>query len=111
LPRGEGLESVSVVGERFRLDTLQDPSFAAGNAITLVREPANPYDSNAIAVWNAARTLQAGYIPRDDAKRLAKKLDSGQHFRVVIIWETFDSNRRIGIRLLLVGEEASVKGM
>jgi len=93
LPRGEGLESVNVVGERFRLDALQDPSFAAGNAITLEREPANPYDSNAIAVWNAARTLQAGYIPRDDAKRLAKKLDRGERFRVLSIWETFEADR------------------
>jgi hypothetical protein len=25
LPRGEGLESVNVVGERYRLETLQDP--------------------------------------------------------------------------------------
>jgi hypothetical protein len=111
LPRGEGLESVNVVGERYRLDTLQDPCFAAGNEIRLEREPANPYDPNAIAVWNAARTLQAGYIPRDEAKRLAKKLDKGQRFRVVTIWETFEGDRRIGIRLLLIGNEANVTGL
>jgi hypothetical protein len=44
LPRGEGLESVNVVGERYRLETLQDPCFAAGNEIRLEREPVNPYD-------------------------------------------------------------------
>lgn len=55
------------------------------------REPTNQYDPNAIAVWNAARTLQAGYIAREDAKRLAKKLDRGELFRVLSIWETFEA--------------------
>jgi HIRAN domain-containing protein len=76
----------------------------------LEREPSNQYDPNAIAVWNAARTLQAGYIPRDDAARLAKKLDKGEHFRVLAIWETFEADRRTGIRLLLLGEEARCGG-
>jgi hypothetical protein len=76
----------------------------------LEREPSNQYDPNAIAVWNAARTLQAGYIPRDDAARLAKKLDRGEHFRVLTIWETFEADRRTGIRLLLLGEEARCGG-
>jgi len=106
LPIGEGLESVNVVGERYRSDSIQDPCFAPGNELRLEREPANPYDPNAIAVWNAARTLQAGYIPRDDAKRLAKKLDRGERFRVLSIWETYEADRRTGIRLLLLGEEA-----
>ena len=111
LPREEGLESVNVVGERYRADTIQDPCFAPGNEITLEREPTNQYDPNAIAVWNAAHTLQAGYIPRDDAKRLAKKLDMGERFRVLTIWETFKGDRRTGIRLLLLGEEASCRGL
>ena len=109
LPRGEGIESVNVVGERYRLDNLQESCFEAGNEILLEREPTNSYDPNAIAVWNAARTLQAGYIPRDEAKRLAKKLDKGMRFRVLTIWETFEANHRTGIRLLLLGEEARVR--
>ena len=109
LPHGEGLESVNVVGERYRVDAIQDPCFAPGNEITLEREPTNQYDPNAIAVWNAARTLQAGYIPRDDAKRLAKKFDRGERFRVLIIWETVEADRRTDIRILLIGEEANVR--
>jgi HIRAN domain-containing protein len=109
LPRGDGLESVNVVGERYRLDAIQDPCFAPGNEIMLEREPANQYDPNAIAVWNAARTVQAGYIPREDASRLAKKLDRGERFRVLTIWETLEGDRRTGIRLLLLGEGASCR--
>ena len=109
MPRGEGLESVNVVGERYRSDAIQDPCFAPGNEIVLQREPTNQYDPNAIAVWNAERTLQAGYIPRDEAKRLAKKLDGGERFRVLSIWETFEEDRRTGVRLLLIGEEAKCR--
>ena len=33
-------------------------------------EPDNEYDSDAVAVWNDDRTLQAGYIPRELAPQL-----------------------------------------
>jgi HIRAN domain len=111
LPRGEGLESVNVVGERYRSDAIQGPCFAPGKGIVLEREPNNPYDPNAIAVWNAAHTLQAGYLPRDEAKRLAKKLNSGARFRVLTIWETVENDQRTGIRLLLLGDNASCRGL
>jgi len=109
LPRRKGLESVNVVGERYRSDAIQDSCFAPGNEIVLQREPTNQYDPNAIAVWNAARTLQAGYIAREDAKRLAKKRDRGERFRVLSIWETFEADRRTGVRLLLLGKEAKCR--
>ncbi len=60
-------------------------------------------------MWNSGRTLQAGYIPRDDAKRLAKKLDKGERYRVLTIWETFEADRRTGIRLLLLSEHANCR--
>lgn len=106
LPRGEGLESVNVVGERYRSDAIQDPCFAPGKEVVLEREPDNPYDANAIAVWNVAHTLQAGYLPRERSpKRLAKKPDSGARFRVLTIWETVDNDHRTGIRPLAAGRQ------
>jgi hypothetical protein len=46
-----------------------------GDALALVREPANPHDTNAIRVdWNG-RTL--GYVPRTRNSALAAALDEG----------------------------------
>lgn len=46
-----------------------------GADLTLVREPKNPYDKNAIAV--ACKGLQIGYVAKNKAKDLAEKLDNG----------------------------------
>jgi hypothetical protein len=35
-----------------------------------VREPGNEHDPNAVAIWNEARTLQVGYVPREIAAEL-----------------------------------------
>jgi hypothetical protein len=55
----------------FRSEAVADSSFDPGARLALVREPDNEHDPNAIAVWNEARTLQAGYVPREVAGELA----------------------------------------
>ena len=42
-----------------------DASFDPGLPLALVPEPENEFDSNAVGIWNAGRTLQAGYVPRE----------------------------------------------
>lgn len=49
---------------------------AAERRIRLRREPENPHDANAIAVFNH-RGVQVGYLPREEAAWLAPLLDSG----------------------------------
>lgn len=50
-------------------------SMHEGNRLTLVREPANPYDKNAIRVdWHGR---QLGYVPRRDNAALARLMDKG----------------------------------
>jgi hypothetical protein len=59
-------------------------------AVALVREPHNPHDSNAVAVYiDVPRlggifgnsTKQIGYIKANTAKSLAKAIDSGARIR------------------------------
>ena len=64
LPKSHGLESINVVGEQYRLDALQDAAFSPGRPLRLVREPDNPYDANAVAVYDAEGSLHVGYLPR-----------------------------------------------
>jgi hypothetical protein len=61
---------VPVAGVSYRADALDDPSFDPGQPISLVREPENEHDPNAVSIWNAGRTLQLGYVPRDVAPDL-----------------------------------------
>ena len=62
---------VPVAGVSYRADALGDASFDPGQALALIREPENEHDPNAVAIWNAERTLQLGYVPRDVAPELS----------------------------------------
>jgi hypothetical protein len=46
-----------------------------GDALRLVREPANPHDANAIRVEWKERML--GYVPRRENAHLARQMDAG----------------------------------
>jgi hypothetical protein len=87
---------VKLAGSSYRADALQDEAFAPGRRLALVREPANEHDPNAVAVYDAARRLQAGYVPADVAPELASDEQA------VSLWEfRGDDGRRIGLRVLL----------
>ncbi len=51
-------------------------SSPAGTAVTLIREPSNPYDSNAVQC--VIDGVICGYIPKAQAVRIAEDLDNGQ---------------------------------
>jgi hypothetical protein len=56
-----------------------------GEQLELVREAENPYDRNAIRI----RRLNGddlGYVPRDNAAKLAPKMDAGQQVRAEVDW-------------------------
>ena len=108
LPKSQGLESVNVVGEKYRLDALQDEAFTPGRPLQLIREPDNPHDPNAVAVYDVEGSLHAGYLPKDTAVRIAKKLDAGTNLRCYSMWEVIEGGRRVQLRLLLLSEDASV---
>ena len=93
-----------VVGYRHHGEALQDERFAPGHDVALAREPENPYDSNAVAVWSADGSLQLGYLPRETASALTPELTSGEEYRAFCLWEWVDKahdDRRRGIRLLI----------
>ena len=50
-----------------------------GDVLELRREPANPYDGMAIAIYGAG--VKLGYIPRDDNAVIANIMDQGRQVR------------------------------
>ena len=95
---------VRLAGGSYRAAALQDDAFAPGRRLALVPEPENEHDPNAVAVYDAGRRLQAGYVPADVAPELA-----GDE-QAVSLWEFLDEGRRrIGLRILLAPADAWVQ--
>ena len=66
-----------LVGANFRPSDARAliPNLQIGDTVTLVREPENPHDSNAVAIM-IDDTL-VGYIPRVDNALIAQFMDAG----------------------------------
>jgi hypothetical protein len=95
---------VKLAGSSYRGEALQDDGFAPGRRLVLVREPENEHDPDAVAVYDAERRLQAGYVPADVAPALR-----GDE-QAVSLWEFRDeAGRRIGLRVLLAPAGAWVQ--
>ena len=86
---------VAVAGVSFRPEALADPSFEPGLSLALVPEPENEHDPNAVGIWNAERTLQAGYVPREVAPEL------GGDEQAVSLWRLEG-----GLRVLIAPADA-----
>jgi hypothetical protein len=91
------LRVVPVAGVSFRPGNVDDESFDPGRRLALVAEPENEHDPNAVGVWNAERTVQAGYVPRDVAPQL------GGDEQAVSLWRVDG-----GLRVLIVPADAWV---
>ncbi len=56
---------------------------AAGDRLSLVREPANPHDGNAVEVW-WRNGIRLGHLPRHVAAEIAGALDAGVALRAYV---------------------------
>jgi hypothetical protein len=73
----------------------------AGDALTLVREPDNPHDRNAVRVeW---RSFKLGYVPRAQNEAVARMLDRGTRLlaRVSRLQHSRAPNRRIEFEIFM----------
>ncbi|HEY2373848.1 MAG TPA: HIRAN domain-containing protein [Gaiellaceae bacterium] len=98
------LRVVKLAGASYRLDELQDNCFAPGRRLALVREPENEHDPDAVAVWDADRRVQAGYVPAEVAPSVR-----GDE-QAIALWEFRDDDgKRIGMRVLLAPADAWIQ--
>ena len=98
------LRVIKVAGTSYRADALQDDAFAPGKRLALVPEPENEHDPHAVAVFDADRRLQVGYVPAEVAPEL-----HGDE-QAVALWEFRDGDgRRVGLRVLLAPADAWIQ--
>lgn len=98
--RDDRLRVVKVAGASYRADALQADAFEPGRRLALVPEPENEHDPHAIAIWDEARRLQAGYVPADVAPEL-----TGDE-QAIALWEFVEEGRRVGLRVLVAPKDA-----
>ncbi len=72
-----GIFSAKLRGERYRAAACRAGDFTPGTMLALRREPDNPHDRNAVGVTSATSTDVAGYVNKQKAAALAKRLDAG----------------------------------
>jgi len=95
---------VKLAGASYRLEALQGDSFAPGRRLALVPEPENEHDPNAVAVWDADRRVQAGYVPAE----IAPSLHGDE--QAVSLWEfRGEDGARIGLRVLVAPADAWIQ--
>jgi hypothetical protein len=86
-------------GISHRLDVAQRPAFNPGQRLTLIRDPKNPYDKNAVGIFDAERRMQVGFLPRDVAMTVAPRLDRGERLEAFSLWEwRKDDGQRVALR-------------
>lgn len=56
--------------------------------MTLVREPDNPHDPNAVAVYDATGKHLTAYINKQRARQMAVLLDTGERLKAISIRAT-----------------------
>lgn len=67
-----------VRGHAFAARPPDAPPVVPGDTLRLVREPDNPADPHAVAVWSAgAGPWRLGYLDRTVAARIAPRIDAG----------------------------------
>ena len=66
----------------YRPEALADVSFDPGRRLSLVSEPTNEHDPNAVGIWNEERTLQVGYVPAAVAPELQGREQAVSLWRV-----------------------------
>jgi single-stranded-DNA-specific exonuclease len=77
----------------------------AGTAVELRREPDNPYDANAIAIFFG--TLRIGFVRKEIARRLAPQFDAGERYRAEVASVTGGGTRSFGVNLFVRRERPS----
>jgi len=92
---------IPVAGVSYRMDEVQADGFAPGKPLALVPEPDNEHDPHAIAIWDEAQRVQAGYVPAELARTL-----SADEWQAVSLREFAEEGRRGGLRVLLAPRDA-----
>ena len=93
------LQECPLAGYQYHRASAIWPFLRVGESLHLRREPSNPHDRYAVAVW--FRNEHLGYIPRRENRTLAKLMDQGERLEASIVRLLDEQNpwRKIRVRV------------
>ena len=96
------IQESPVAGFQFHQGEAAWPSLFTGAPLALRREPYNPHDADAVAVY--FKTKKLGYVPRAENRVVAQMLDRGERLTATItqLSEGEDPWERIRFNISLV---------
>lgn len=96
------IQESPVAGFQFHQGEAAWPSLFTGAPLALRREPYNPHDADAVAVY--FKTKKLGYVPRAENRVVAQMLDRGEYLEASIseLWASENPWERILINITLV---------
>jgi hypothetical protein len=77
------IQESPIAGFEFHRGAAVWSSLHVGQMLELVREPTNPHDADAVAVYFQEEKL--GYVPRAENHAVAQMLDRGEHLEASIV--------------------------
>jgi len=95
------LQDSPLAGFQYHAGKTLWPQMRVGDALTLIREPHNPHDANAVRVeW---RGHKIGYVPRRENADVARFMDGGQALaaRIARLAEVRDPWSRVRVEILI----------
>ena len=101
-----GITILKVAGTSHRAEELQGDAFRPGSKLNLRPDPANEFDPQAVGVWDVAGRNQVGFVPREAAGEISKRLEQ-ESLEAWTLWEWRDEGgRRVGLRILIAPPDA-----
>ncbi|MEN6472488.1 MAG: HIRAN domain-containing protein [Syntrophaceae bacterium] len=102
-PQSALLLQTPVAGFQYYAGERLWPSLNPGAPLTLVREPANPHDEKAVAVYRHGDKL--GYIPRSDNAVIANLMDQGRAVQAQLHTKNQGANpwERLCVGIMMMG--------
>jgi hypothetical protein len=99
-----------VAGAHYREEALQSDAFAPGSPLTLVPEPDNPHDPQAIKVLDATEAEHVGYVPAELCSDLHELLAAQPDLAALVAWEwRLEDGSRSALRALLAPSEVAAR--
>jgi len=86
-----------IAGISFRQEFTKD--LKSGDILTLIREPNNQYDPNAIAIFFNGNQL--GYVNKFNAESIAPRLDAGTKAMCVVKELTGGGQKTQGVNIMI----------
>ena len=95
------LQDSPLAGFQYHAGKTLWPQMQVGDGLTLIREPDNPHDANAVRVeWHGQKI---GYVPRRENGDVARFMDKGQKLeaRISRLAEVRDPWSRVRFEILI----------